>query len=256
MGGGKDESVEDRVKYKIKSAAHQEYNNRATLSKVKKKIRNHEDILGRSTDFQIVPVDESYPVYLIVGQTIFNFVSESTNQAMWSITGNAALLKKTYVPKYIFTLSKVTSSFVNTLFALGAMLLVFIFCRVTFSWNMLFIPVILIQVYIFSLGLGMFLAAGNVFFRDIQYIYSAFLTAWMYVTPIFYPLSQLPENLQTAIKTFNPLYTYITQFRTIVLDVACPDMGMVLYGFVVAFVTLGVGTLAFLKSQDRFILYI
>ena len=57
-------AVEDRVKYKIKSAAHQEYNNRATLSKVKKKIRNHEDILGRSTDFQIVPVDESYPVYL------------------------------------------------------------------------------------------------------------------------------------------------------------------------------------------------
>lgn len=56
--------MEDRVKYKIKSAAHQEYNNRATLSKVKKKIRNHEDILGRSTDFQIVPVDESYPVYL------------------------------------------------------------------------------------------------------------------------------------------------------------------------------------------------
>ena len=76
---------------------------------------------------------QSYPVYLIVGQTIFNFVSESTNQAMWSITGNAALLKKTYVPKYIFTLSKVTSSFVNTLFALGAMLLVFIICRVTFS---------------------------------------------------------------------------------------------------------------------------
>ena len=188
---------------------------------------------------------QSYPVYLIVGQTIFNFVSESTNQAMWSITGNAALLKKTYVPKYIFTLSKVTSSFVNTLFALGAMLLVFIICRVTFSVNMLFIPVILIQVYIFALGLGMLLAAGNVF-----------LTAWMYVTPIFYPLSQLPENLQTAIKTFNPLYTYITQFRTIVLDVACPDMGMVLYGFVVAFVTLGVGTLVFLKSQDRFILYI
>ena len=54
---------------------------------------------------------QSYPVYLIIGQTIFNFVSESTNQAMWSITGNAALLKKTYVPKYIFTLSKVTSSF-------------------------------------------------------------------------------------------------------------------------------------------------
>ena len=199
---------------------------------------------------------EKFPVYLIIGQTLFNFMSESTNQAIMSITGNAALLKKTYVPKYVFTVSKVTSSFVNTLFALGALVVVFIVCRVTPNVYYLLIPLILFQEYVFCLGLGMLLAQGSVFFRDIQYIYSAFLTAWMYVTPVFYPLSQLPENLQTAIKTFNPLYTYITQFRTIVLDVTCPDMGMVLYGFVVAFVTLGVGTLAFLKSQDRFILYI
>ena len=59
---------------------------------------------------------ENYPVYLIIGQTIFNFVSEATNQAMWSITGNASLLKKTYVPKYIFTLSKVSSCCVNMFF--------------------------------------------------------------------------------------------------------------------------------------------
>lgn len=64
MGGGRDESVEERVKYKIKSAAHQEYNNRSTLSKVKKNIRNHQDILGRESRFEIVPIDESYPVYL------------------------------------------------------------------------------------------------------------------------------------------------------------------------------------------------
>lgn len=64
MGGGKNESVEDRVKYKIKSAAHQEYNNRSTLSRVKKNIRNHQDILGRDSDFVIVPVDGSYPKYL------------------------------------------------------------------------------------------------------------------------------------------------------------------------------------------------
>ena len=74
---------------------------------------------------------EKFPVYLIIGQTLFNFMSESTNQAIMSITGNAALLKKTYVPKYVFTVSKVTSSFVNTLFALGALVVVFIVCRVT-----------------------------------------------------------------------------------------------------------------------------
>ena len=122
---------------------------------------------------------DNYPVYLIIGQTIFNFVSESTNQAMWSITGNAALMKKTYVPKYIFTLSRITSGFINMLFALGAMLIVFLICRVRFTLNMLFIPAILLQVYVFALGLGLFLAQGTVFFRDIQYIYSAFQTAWM-----------------------------------------------------------------------------
>jgi len=199
---------------------------------------------------------ENYPVYLIIGQTIFNFVSESTNQAMWSITGNAALLKKTYVPKYIFTISKVTSSFVNMLFALGAMLLVFIICKVRFNIYMLFIPVILLQVYVFCTGLGLLLAQGTVFFRDIQYIYSAFLTAWMYLTPIFYPISQLPEELALAIKQFNPLYAYIAQFRSIVLEGVFPPTDLVLGGFAVSIIMLIVGTGFFIKNQDRFILYI
>ena len=198
----------------------------------------------------------NYPVYLIIGQTIFNFVSESTNQAMWSITGNAALLKKTYVPKYIFTLSKVTSSCVNTLFSLGAMLIVFIVCKVHFNWFMLIIPVIMAQVYIFCVGLGLFLSQATVFFRDIQYIYAAFLMAWMYLTPIFYPITQLNPQLIWIIKTFNPLYSFITQFRTIVLECTMPDPGLILYGFAVSIAILIVGTFCFLKNQGRFILYI
>lgn len=199
---------------------------------------------------------ENYPVYLIIGQTIFNFVSESTNQAMWSITGNAALLKKTYVPKYIFTLSRVTSAFVNVIFALGAMLIVFLICQVRFNIYMMFIPVILLQVYLFALGVGLFLAQGTVFFRDIQYIYSAFLTAWMYATPIFYPINQLSFRLMWVIKHINPLYAYITQFRTIVLDGCFPDPRLIFYGFMMSILMLTVGTWAFLKTQDKFILYI
>lgn len=198
----------------------------------------------------------NYPVYLIIGQTIFSFVSESTNQAMWSITGNAALLKKTYVPKYIFPLSKITSSFVNTLFALGAMLIVFIACKVKFNIYMLFLPVILLEVYVFCSGLGLLLAQGTVFFRDIQYIYGAFITAWTYLTPIFYPIQQLPFELMWMIKHFNPLYSYIIQFRTIVLDGAFPDMRLIVYGVVVAGLSLAIGLFVFLKKQDKFILYI
>ena len=198
----------------------------------------------------------NYPVYLLIGQTIFSFVSESTNQAMWSITGNASLLKKTYVPKYIFTLSKVTSSCINTLFSLGAMVIVFLVCKVKLNWYMLFIPVIMFQVYVFCVGMGMFLSQATVFFRDVQYIYAAFITAWMYLTPIFYPISQLPFELMWAIKHFNPLYSYIAQFRTIVLDGVMPDPRLVLYGFAVSACMLVIGTFCFLKNQDRFILYI
>ena len=198
----------------------------------------------------------NFPVYLITGQTVFNFVSEATNQALFSITGNAALLKKTYVPKYIFTVSKVTSSFVNTLFALGAMLIVFVVCHVRFQIYMLFIPVILLQVYIFCLGLGLILAQATVFFRDVQYIYAAVLTAWMYLTPIFYPISLLPFELMWMIKHFNPLYSFIAQLRTIVLDGIFPDPRLIVYGFIVALVSLVIGTWIFIKNQDRFILYI
>ena len=192
----------------------------------------------------------NYPVYLIIGQTIFSFVSEATNQAMWSITGNAALIKKTYVPKYIFIWSKVTSSLVNTLFALGAMIIVFIVCKVQFNIYMFFIPIVLLQVYIFSLGLGLFIAQANVFFRDVQYIYAALLTVWMYLTPIFYPLSAIPEYLANGIRLYNPIYLYITQFRNIVLQQTFPSMSLISIGTLWSLSTFLLGTLLFIKYYE------
>lgn len=199
---------------------------------------------------------DNYSAYLIIGQTLFTFMTEATNQAIFSITGSGPLLKKVYVPKYVFTLSKVTSSLVNLVFSLGAMIIVFVITKVQFSWAMLFFPVILMEVYIFSLGLGLFLAEAAVFFRDIQYIYNVLTTAWMYLTPIFYPMEQLPESVQKAIKIFNPMYQYITQFRTISLHQTLPAAGDVVYGFAIAFVFLIVGSWAFIRKQDDFILYI
>lgn len=199
---------------------------------------------------------ENFPVYLIIGQTLFGFMNESTVQAIASITGNAALLKKTYVPKYVFTVSKVTSSFVNTLFSMGAMILVFIACRVTLNVYYLVIPLVLLQEYIFCLGLGMLLAQGAVFFRDVQYIYNAVTTAWMYLTPLFYPIDMLPENLRKGIELLNPMYFYVTEFRQIVLECRMPDTSLVVSGSVAAALLLTIGTWAFLKTQDKFILYI
>ena len=125
---------------------------------------------------------ENFPVYLFCGQLLFNFMNTSTHQAISSITGNASLLKKTYVPKYIFTISKITSGLVDFVLSLGALLIVMIITNTPFTWYSLLFPLVILQLYIFCLGLGLFLAQANVFFRDIQYIYNAVTTAWMYLT--------------------------------------------------------------------------
>ncbi|WGE67135.1 ABC transporter permease [Actinobacillus equuli subsp. haemolyticus] len=198
----------------------------------------------------------NFPLYLISGQVIFSFMTEATNNAVWSVTGNASLLKKTYVPKYIFTMSKVGSSLVNLLFSLGALLLVMLYTQAEFSWNLLFFPFIILQVFLFSLGLGLWLAAITVFFRDIQYLWGVFVSMWMYLTPLFYPVTIIPEEYQTLYKTANPMYWYIEQFRDIVLYAKFPDVNSIYMGFGVAILVLILGAWYFNKKQDEFILYI
>lgn len=199
---------------------------------------------------------ENYAVYLIIGRTLFEFMTSSTSQAMISIRTNYALIKKVYIPKYVFPLAKVTSGMVDCVFSLGALLIVMIFTRTPVSPYFLLFPFVILQVYIFSCGLGFFLAQGVVFFRDLQYIYKAVTTAWMYLTPIFYPVEQLPEQLQWLVIHVNPLYAYIAQFRTLVLDRTFPEPWLVAAGCVWAVAMLLFGMITFKRSQDKFILYI
>lgn len=198
----------------------------------------------------------NFPLYMIAGQTIFNFMTEATNMAVGSITGNAALLKKTYVPKYIFTVARVGSSLVNLLFSFGALLLVMIFTSSEFSWNLLLIPIVILQVLIFSMGISLFLAAATVFFRDIQYLWGVITTMWMYLTPLFYPTSIIPEEYRWAYINLNPMYQYIEQFRAIVLHSQMPDLSSITMGSIIALISLAMGAWYFNKKQDKFILYI
>jgi len=198
----------------------------------------------------------NYPVYLFCGQLLFNFMSNATQQAIFSITYNAPLLKKTYVPKYMFTLSKITSGMIDLVFSLGALIIVMAVTRARISWHFLLFPVVLLQLYIFCVGLGLFLAQANVFFRDSQFIFNAVTTAWMYLTPIFYPLEALPGWLMWIVKHFNPMYFYVGQFRDLVYIGQLPGPMITLAGCTAAIVMLIIGMWTFMRSKDRFILYI
>jgi ABC-2 type transport system permease protein len=107
----------------------------------------------------------------------------------------------------------------------------------------------------FVAGLGLILSVFYVFFRDTSHIYSVFLLAWMYATPIIYPIEIVPEKYRILFE-FNPLYFYISYNREIVINGTIPSLGLHAVCFCLSTVTLGIGLYLFKKNQDNFILYI
>ena len=104
---------------------------------------------------------ENYPIYLFTGRMLFECMRNGTMGGLKSVTGNSALLKKTYIPKYVFTLAKVTSQMIETVFSLGAFFIVMFATKTPFHWQLVFLPRILIQLYIFTLGLESMLAGDD-----------------------------------------------------------------------------------------------
>ncbi len=196
-----------------------------------------------------------FPLYVVSGNVLFTFFNDSTNYAMHSITGNGELIKKVYIPKYIFPLSNVLSSFVTALFSLLAVLIVMIFLRVPFHWQILAVPIPIFFEFVFCVGVGLILAALSVYFRDINHLYGVLTLAWMYATPIFSPVNALPEKVMRIIK-LNPLYHYIQFFRLLIMEGYIPDINTWIACMVSSFVSLLIGVILFRKMQRNFILYL
>lgn len=145
---------------------------------------------------------------------------------------------------------------VDMVLSMGALVIVMVATGAKFYWQFLLCPIVIVQIYIFCCGLGFFLAQLNVFFRDIQYIYSAVLTAWLYLTPIMYPIEVLPDYLRFLVKGFNPLYYYVAQFRDLIYYGRFPGPRIFWGGWLIAFLMLAIGVWSFQRTKDKFILYI
>jgi len=197
----------------------------------------------------------NYPLYLICGQTLWTFFSESTSASMYSVIVNGPLIRKVYIPKYIFPFSRVCSSFVTMSFSLVAILIVMVFTGCPLSFTLLLTPVPLALLLTFCIGLGMALSLLAVYFRDITHLYTVLTTAWMYMTPIFYPVDALPEKVAFLIR-LNPLYHYITFFRELVLYGNVPGIGMWLSCLGFSAAAFAAGMVIFRKLQNNFILYV
>jgi len=196
----------------------------------------------------------NFPVYVFSGQLIFNFFQESTTLAMNSIISSEGVIKKVYVPKYIFPLSRVLSSVINLLFTFIAFILVFTVTGSEFYWTMVLIPIPLIYLFIFSLGVAMLMSSLSVFFRDLTYIYGVFTLMLFFLTPImYYHPTTIPERF-LGIYGMNPLFQFLQYFRSVAMEGVVPDLWTNLVCLGLALTSLCVGTFVFMRQQDKYIL--
>ncbi len=196
---------------------------------------------------------ENYPVYILSGQVIYNFYSESTTSAMSAIINNASLLKKVYIPKYMFVLSRILSSIINMLASHCALLIVMIVMGSEMHWTMILFPIPVAILVVFCLGVGLILATLTVKFRDIMHLYGVFTTGLMYLTPVIYAMSLLPSWLYKIVM-INPITNYLMMYRDVMINGCCFSLSAFLIGLAEAIIALILGLVLFARKQDTFIL--
>lgn len=199
---------------------------------------------------------DNFPVYLFAGRMMFSFITDSTTNLSRSIVLNGSLMRKTRIPYYIFPLATFFTSVVNFLFSLLAFAFVLLITGTPVTIHILAFPLTLLSMFLFALGLGMFLGMANTFLRDVHYAYAVFITAWLYVSPIFYPMESLPASLQFIITNFNPAYFYMQQSRLIFLHHMWPSGTILLQGFVCGLLFMALGLYSYSRSKDKLILYV
>lgn len=198
---------------------------------------------------------ENFAVYLLIGVVMFNFFSEASGMALTSILGNAGLITKVYVPKYIYPLTRVMSSVVNLVISLAPLVIMCLVTGVCFHKSAVLALYFLACLVVFCLGLGLLLSTSMVFFRDTQFLWGVLSMMWMYATPIFYPESILPEEFRFVLQ-INPLYHFLTNVRMCILGGISPEPVVYFQCFVIALGMLLVGAFVFYKNQDKFVLYL
>ena len=201
--------------------------------------------------------DRAFPVYVLTGRLLYSFFSNGTKVAMKSIRAHAGMIKKVYVPKYIYPLSSVMYNFVIFLISLIVLVGVSIVLGVYPNWWTLTAVIPLLILFMFTLGVGMILSTVAVFFRDAEYLWEVALMLIMYTCAIFYDAERLVKNNVGWILRINPVYSIIKICRDAVYGSSMfTEPYWVIMPLCVSLVTLIIGFALFKWKQDSFILHI
>ena len=200
-------------------------------------------------------VPQNYEVYVLAGILFWNFFSQSIVASMNSLRGNAQLLQKLPVPKVVFPLATVLSGLVNLVFALLPLLVLLVVTGHPLKPALLFLPVSILIVALFTLGAGQLLTPLAVFFSDVVELIGVLLTLMFYMTPVIYPKDIVPENLRWMVR-FNPVRSILEVFRDPIYQGEIPPLSHLTVSIVIALLALGIGAWVFRRSSDRIPFYI
>lgn len=208
---------------------------------------------------------DMYPfaLYLILGQVFFTVFQEGTGASVRSIIDASSLIKKVRVQRIVFPTEKVLFAVVNFVLSLIPIFCVMAYFGMLPSWKIVAVPLLLVLLLVFTLGMAYLLSAATVYFRDIEHLWAVLSTVWFYFTPIFWPYDALANNGLSWVYTvvqWNPLYHFVSCFRHCVTGIALPsDLPIstdLCICAVFAFAIFGIGLAVFKKLEKRFILYI
>ncbi len=194
---------------------------------------------------------ENYQLFLLLGIIIWNFLSRATSIGMNCIVGKASLIKKVYFPRDIFVISACITALLMSVFESLVFIIYMIYFKVSLSVYILEAPIILICLLVLSIGLSLALAALNVLYRDVQFIWAVLLQAGYFATPIMYAVDIFPENLREIV-LLNPLARVIVAARqTIIYSAPAQTNDLIFMGFA-AIIFLIIGYAIFNKIETRF----
>lgn len=196
-----------------------------------------------------------YPVYLLSGLLLWNFFGQTTMAAMRDLIWSGGLLKSIFLPRAIFAVAAVGTGIVNLFLSLIPLGLIMLVTGARFSISLVFLPLAIFIAGLFALGIGLGLSSLAVFFTDIVDMYQILLLAWMYLTPIFYPLDILAPEVYWLIY-INPMYYILECFRMPIYSGVFPSPN-ILAGAVVSAVSIFlIGSWYFVKKAKIFAYYL
>ncbi|MBU0619011.1 ABC transporter permease [Patescibacteria group bacterium] len=192
-----------------------------------------------------------YPVFLYVGLLPWNLLAKSLESATNSLVNNASLIKQIALPRELFVISTILAKIVDFFLASSILVLFMVFYQIPINLTIFWlIPVFLTQL-IFTFGLGLLLAAANLFYRDIQYLLGLIITLWMYLTPVIYPVEIVPESYRFIFK-LNPMAVFVNAYRQIVFNQTPPNFNSLGIAILVCVIILLVSYKIFKKLEGLF----